>query len=83
MRSNFSSIHFGFDLSVLAQWTLLGSSASNDYCTTFEILHSTPLLNPFREVIVPGTLVSVVSCDWLDSFIFVSESRARRNSSNV
>jgi hypothetical protein len=29
-----------FDLSVLAQWTLLGSSAFCDYCMVFKILHS-------------------------------------------
>ena len=36
-RSLFDS--FEFDLSVLAQWTLLGSSAFCDYCTVFKNLH--------------------------------------------
>ena len=39
VRSDVSSVHLRFDLSVLAQWTLLGSSALSDYCMIFRIPH--------------------------------------------
>ena len=37
--SDVSSVHLRFDLSVLAQWTLQGSSALSDYCMIFRIPH--------------------------------------------